>query len=108
MKFNLIEKLAVIKAVDEVFRIDNKVTTEEIKYMDKLAKVMGFDDELLQAARDCEPAEAIAVLKTMPDPQKQTLARLLNEAANADGKVDEVEIQFIYRLFTAAGIDIRI
>jgi uncharacterized membrane protein YebE (DUF533 family) len=44
----------------------------------------------------------------MPNPQKQLLARILNKAANADGVVDEQEIRFVFRIFTAAGIELDI
>lgn len=102
------EKLAVVKAVDEVIQIDETVKKGEVKFMDRLAEKLGFDAGLLAEARGVEAAEALAVLRSMPDAQKQTLARLLNEAANADGVVDEREIQFIYRVFSAAGIEIDI
>lgn len=108
MEFNLMEKLAVIKAVDEVIQIDETVKKGEVNYMDRLAERLGFDADLLAEARNVEAAEALAVLQAMPDTQKQTLARLLNEAANADGVVDEREIRFIYRVFSAAGIEIDI
>jgi uncharacterized tellurite resistance protein B-like protein len=108
MEFNLMEKLAVIKAVDEVIQIDETIKKGEAKFMDRLAEALGFDSELLAEAREVEAAEALAVLRAMPQAQKQTLARLLNEAANADGEVDEREIRFIYRVFSAAGIEVDI
>ena len=108
MVFNLMEKLAVIKAVDEVIQIDEEVKKGEIKFMERLSETLVFDSDLLAEARRVEAAEALAVLRAMPDPQKQALARLLNEAANADGEVDEREIRFIYRVFAAAGMDVDI
>ena len=108
MVFNLMEKLAVIKAVDEVIQIDEEVKKGEVKFMERLSETLVFDSDLLAEARRVEAAEALAVLRAMPDPQKQALARLLNEAANADGEVDEREIRFIYRVFAAAGIDVDI
>ncbi|HSR59711.1 MAG TPA: TerB family tellurite resistance protein [Robiginitalea sp.] len=108
MEFNLMEKLAVVKAVDEVIRIDDQVKKGEEKFMDRLSENLGFDSELLAEARRVEAAEALAVLRAMPEAHKQALARLLNEAANADGEVDELEIRFIYRVFTAVGIEVDI
>ena len=102
------EKLAVIKAVDEVIQMDEVVKQGEVRFMDNLARNLEFDPRLVVEARRTEPAEALAVLKAMPEPQKQALARLLNEAANSDGEVDEKEIQFIYRVFAAAGIELDI
>lgn len=102
------EKLAVLKAIDEVIQMDNEIRRGEVRFMDHLAEALDFAPELVLEARKAEPAEALGVLKAMPEAQKQTLARLMNEAANADGDVDEKEIQFIYRVFAAAGIDLNI
>ncbi|MDG1571165.1 TerB family tellurite resistance protein [Robiginitalea sp. M366] len=108
MQFNLLEKLAVLKAIDEVIQMDNQIKRGEVRFMDRLADALDFKPELILEARKAEPGEALGVLRAMPDAQKQALARLMNEAANADGDVDEKEIQFIYRVFSAAGIDVDI
>jgi uncharacterized tellurite resistance protein B-like protein len=42
----------------------------------------------------------------MPEPKKHALARLLNEAANADGKVAEQEIKLIYRILSDIGVEL--
>ena len=108
MDFNLIEKLAILKAIDEVIQMDEVIRKGEVRFMDQLARNLDFKPGFVAEARKVEPAEALAVLKAMPEQQKQTLARLLNEAANADGDVDEREIRFIYRVFAAAGIEVDI
>jgi uncharacterized tellurite resistance protein B-like protein len=104
MELNIIEKLAVIKAVDEVIRMDDMLDVGELDYLTQLAEAMNFDAELLLQAREVEAVEAIAVIRVMPESKKAFLLRIMTEAANADGEVDEAEIQFIYRLLAAAGI----
>lgn len=104
MEFNAIEKLAVIKAVDEVIRMDDMIDVGELDYLSQLATVMDFDADLLLQAREVDAAQAIAVIKVMPESKKAFLFRTMTEAANADGEVDEAEIQFIYRVLNAAGI----
>ena len=37
MEFNLLEKLAVLKAIDEVIQMDNTVKRGEVRFMDRLA-----------------------------------------------------------------------
>ncbi|MDX1331704.1 MAG: TerB family tellurite resistance protein [Robiginitalea sp.] len=105
MKFNLVEKLALLKAIDEVIQMDEEIKPGELNYMEQLAEVMDFTADHIMEARDVEPAEAIAVLGAMPVEKQQSLIRLMTEAANADGEVDVKEIQFIYRVFSAAGIE---
>ena len=108
MKFNLLEKLAVMKALDELIQMDEKIQPGEIDYMEQLADAMDIDISMIMEARDSEAAEAIAVLKVMPSDKQQTLIRLMTEAANSDGEVDEKEIRFIYRLFLPAGMGPKI
>ena len=102
---NLVEKLAIIKVVDEVIRVDSKIRPEELTYMEQMADVLEFNSGHILEAREVEPAEALAILKAMPGEKQQFLVRLMTEAANADGEVDEKEIRFIYRVFSAAGIE---
>ena len=104
MDLNIIEKLAVIKAVDEVIRMDDMLDVGELDYLSQLAETLNFDAELLLQAREVDAAEAIAVIKVMPESKKAFLMRSMTEAANADGVVDEAEIQFIYRVLAAAGV----
>lgn len=104
MEFNAIEKLAILKAVDEVIRMDDMIDTGELDYMSKLAGALDFDVEQILQAREVDAVEAIAVIKVMPEVKKTFLMHSMTEAANADGEVDEAEIQFIYRIFAAAGI----
>lgn len=108
MEFNLMEKLAIFKSVDEIIQLDEEIRPGEVRFMDDLCESLGFEKALLKEARRVDAAEALAVLKAMPDPQKQALARILNKAANADGVVDEQEIRFIFRIFSAAGIELEI
>lgn len=108
MDFNLMEKLAIFKSVDEVIQLDEEISPGEVRFMDDLCASLDFEKAMIKDARRVDAAEALAVLKAMPNPQKQALARILNKAANADGVVDEQEIQFIFRVFSAAGIDLDI
>ena len=104
MEFNMMEKLAVIKAVDEVIRMDDTIDAGERDYMNQLAATMDFDSGHILQAREVDAVEAIAVLKVMPEAKKEFLMRSMTRAANSDGEVDEEEIHFIYRIFSAAGI----
>jgi uncharacterized tellurite resistance protein B-like protein len=105
MEYNLAEKLGILKAIDEVIRADDRIYEGEAIFVSQLANVMHFDADLFKEAREIESEEAMAILKAMPDAKKQALARMLNEAANADGRVGEDELRAIYRIFTRIGID---
>ena len=105
MEYNLAEKLGILKAIDQVIRADDRIYEGEAIFISQLSNVMHFDADLFKKAREIEPEEAMAILTAMPENKKKDLARMLNEAANADGRVGEDELRAIYRIFTRIGIN---
>lgn len=105
MEFNHAEKLGVLKAIDEVLRVDDRIYEGESFFISQLSRVVGFDRELLEKARSTSLKDAMAVLRDMPESKKETLAMMLNQAANADGRVQEAELRKIHDIFSQAGMD---
>lgn len=105
MEFNQSEKLGVLKAIDQVLRVDDRIYEGESFFISQLSKVVDFDRELFEKARELKLEEAIDVLKGMPDHKKEALAVMLNQAANADGKVQDEELRTIHDIFSRAGVD---
>ena len=95
----------MLKAIDQVIRVDDRIYEGESFFVAQLSKVIGFDRQLFDMAREMDMADALAILREMPDRKKETLARMLSEAAAADGKVDERELKTIYQIFRDAGVD---
>ena len=71
------EKLAVFKSVDEIIQLDEEIRPGEVRFMEELCESLRFEKAMLREARRVDAAQALAVLKTMPDPQKQALAKIL-------------------------------
>lgn len=106
MKFNLAEKLAIVKAIDEVILADGNIDEGEMVYLSQLMVVLEFDVNFVQEARQLNVAKAILIMRGMTDVKKHSLAIMLNEMAKADGQVDKNEMEVIISIFLAAGIDI--
>ena len=106
MDFNLAEKLAIVKAVDEVILVDGKVRKEEIDFLAQLMTILKFDRNLVEEAREITAKECMMILKGMSDKKKNALAVLLNEMANADGEFSKDEFRLIFNILLEAGIDI--
>ena len=106
MEYNLAEKLGILKAIDQVIRADDRIYEGEAIFISQLSQVLKFDADLFKKAREIEPEEAMAILTAMPENKKEALARMLNEAANADGRVGEDELRAIYRIFNRIGINV--
>lgn len=104
MEFNLAEKLAIIKAMDEVILVDGTVYTNELNVLNQLMQMLKFDKNLLEEARDVDAKEALLILGAMTENKKKALALSLEEVANADGKVDDKEISLILNIFKSVGI----
>jgi uncharacterized tellurite resistance protein B-like protein len=107
MDFSLAEKLAVVKAIDEVIKVDGQVKTEEINFLSQLMNVLEFDKALVEEARLITAEDCLHVLKGMTDKKKNALAVLLNEMANADGVFKEDEYRLIFNLLLEVGINLQ-
>ena len=105
MEFNQLEKLGVLKAIDQVLRVDDRIYEGESFFISQLSRVVDFDRDLFEKARNMKLEDAIDVLREMPDYKKEALAVMLNQAANADGKVQEDELRTIHDIFSRAGVD---
>lgn len=101
MQFNLAEKLAIVKAIDEVILADGHVKMGEIRIMNKLSSILDFNMDLIQDAREIDARECMSILRSMPGNKRHALTVLLSEAANADGNVDERELSLIMGILEA-------
>ena len=107
MKFNLAEKLAIVKAIDEVILVDGKVSKSEIDFLTQLMDILKFDRVLIEEARKITAKESMEVLKAMPENKKHALGVMLSEMANADGEFSEDEYRLVFNILLEAGIDIE-
>ncbi len=107
MVFNLAEQLAIIKAVDEVIMADGHVNYGEMSLLNLIVDILKCDRSLIKEARNTDAKEGLAILAEMPANKKKALAIMLEEMANADGKVHEKEIDLILKIFSATGIHIE-
>lgn len=104
MEFNLAEKLAMIKAIDEVILADGQVRSGEITTLKQLMAILKFDKDLILEARKITADEALSILSVMTASKKKALEVILGEIANADGMVDDHEISLILKIFKTVGI----
>ena len=104
MDFNLAEKLAIVKAVDEVILVDGRVRQEEVEFLSQLMTILQFDRSLVEEAREITAKECMMILKGMTEKKKKALAVLLNEMANADGEFNKDEYRLIFNILLEAGI----
>ena len=106
MEFNLAEKLAIVKTIDEVILADGHIAKGEITYLKQLMKVLEIDMSFVQEARKFNTIQARAILRKMSSPKKRLLSIMLREMANADDNIDRQEMKLIISIFSNSGVGI--
>lgn len=104
MEFNLAEKIAIVKAIDEVILADGHATASELVFLSQLMNILKFDSDLIEEARKTTGNQGLSIIKAMPENKKNTFIVLLQEMAKADGKVDDLEIDLIQRIISYIGV----
>lgn len=106
MEFSLAEKLAVIRAIEDVIVADRRVDGREVSFMKQLSYFLNFDMSLIGEARKLNRQEGMLILSGMAANKKQSLGLILKEMAGADGRVNDDELTVIYGIFADAGIKV--
>jgi len=107
MKYNLAEKLAIIKAMEEVILADGQIENSELDFMSELMQILRFDKSLIKESRDITEKEYKSILKGMPQNKKHALAVLLNETGSSDGNLSKKERKLIGKILKKAGLKIN-
>ena len=104
MEFNLMEKLALVQAINSVILADGTVHNGEINALTQLMHRIDFDSNFMVQARNIDAEQGVSILNGMPDEKKKALAAILEEVAIADGFVNEKETALMLSIFSAMGI----
>ena len=104
MNFTILEKMAVLKAVDEVLLADGNIDVGEILYLKQILDTFGVGMEFLQEARSLSSSHGSKILKEMDGIKKMALYKIMREMADADGEMDVEELEVIFAVLEAAGI----
>ena len=100
------EKYAIAKALVEVANADGEVSEGEALYMGQLMNVLGLTMEEVKESYSLPITECQKILSPMSGEKKVYLTVMLKEMADADGFIDENELNVIRGVFLAAGIKI--
>ncbi|MGX9987535.1 TerB family tellurite resistance protein [Soonwooa purpurea] len=104
MNFTLLEKMAVLKAVDEVLMADGHIDIGEIAYLKQILDLFHVEMEFVNEARNLSSSHAGEILRNMDDIKKFALYKIMKEMATADGDFDPQELEVIFSILHIAGI----
>lgn len=102
--FSLVEKFAIVQAVDSVIIADGTIHKGEINALGQLMRRIDFDTNFILQARNMSQEQGLSVLRDMPYKKKKALATILEEIAISDGLVHEKESALMSTIFSFIGI----
>ena len=102
--FNLVEKLAIVQAVDAVILADGTIHSKEITALCRLMEYLDIDSNFILQARNVPPEQVELILQGMPLKKKEALGQILEEMAISDGFIHEKESLLMDEIFSSIGI----
>ncbi|TMM58484.1 TerB family tellurite resistance protein [Maribacter algarum] len=104
LKFNIPEKLALVKMIYSVIIADRVVHKKEIQRMTDLTQRLNFDTSFIEQAQTLNTDESLAILDDMQKQKKQAVGQILHEVAKTDGFMHDNEMSFLLNIFGTIGI----
>lgn len=104
MNFNLAEKLAIVKVIDEIILSDGEIDQREVNYLQQLMMQLDFDMEFVNEARKLNATEALVIISNLTTLKKQALKVMMHEMAMADGEFHNDEAELILTVLATTGM----
>jgi|GEM_PF-920641 len=103
--FSLVEKFAIVQAVDSVIVADGTIHKGEINALSQLMRRIDFETNFILQARNMSHDQGRLILREMSFEKKETLVNILQEIAVSDGFVHEKESDLMATIFSYIGVD---
>lgn len=107
MKFEISEKLAIVRVIDSLIYADGIVHEGEINAFSKLMELLDFDANFLIQARNLDTIQSMAILKNFSQKKKCLLENLMDEVAKSDGFVHQKEIEMMENVLSVIKLDLK-
>ncbi|MRI00769.1 hypothetical protein GH721_09550 [Kriegella sp. EG-1] len=102
--FSLVEKFAIVQAVDAVIVADGKIHKGEINALSQLMRRIDFETNFILQARNMSLDQGRAILSEMSYQKKKAIVNILEEIAMSDGFIHEKESTLITSIINHIGI----
>lgn len=107
MKFEISEKLAIVRVIDSLIHADGIVHQGEINAFGKLMEFLDFDTNFLIQARNLDIDQSIQLIKEFSIEKKELLENLMDDVSKADGFVHEKEIEMIDSVLSSIRLKLK-
>jgi uncharacterized tellurite resistance protein B-like protein len=105
MKYTLLEKLAIVKVLDEMILADKIEDPKEREYLNNVATELQITPEFTIESRQLRNAECLDILRRMEPEKKDKFTQMLREITEADGHADPAEVNMMIGIFESLGLN---
>jgi|GEM_PF-2792806 len=105
--FTTDEKIAISNIIILLITIDNDVADEEVSFLTQLRIALDLNDDIIEKAKQQEYLDALQIINKMGEQQKDMLAAIMVEMANADGEVSAEEFTLVLFVARICGLPIQ-
>lgn len=107
MNYSLLEKLAIVKALDEMILADEVDDPKERAYLSDTAEKLEINAEFIAESRYLKNTECFDILRRMTPDKKTEFEAMLRGMAEADGKVESSEVNMLISILDQIGMNDR-
>ena len=97
---------ALVSLIIEMINCDRNITLEELHTSNVINAELGITDDIFRVGLALDARYALQIVKEMTDEQKLYTGLLLTRIIDADGKVEDDEIQLLNHICKETGIDV--
>lgn len=105
MKYTLLEKLAIVKVLDEMILADKIEDPKEREYLNNVATELQITPEFTIESRQLRNTECLDILRRMEPEKKDQFTQMLREITEADGHTDPSEVNMMIGIFESLGLN---
>ena len=98
MKFTEVEKISMLKAMDELIRADDDIHEKEAEFLEAIVEEFEWDSGFLEKLENFKKDDALKSVKELSPEKLNYFRTLLNELAISDRIINEKEVKFIERV----------
>jgi uncharacterized tellurite resistance protein B-like protein len=98
------QREAIVSLVIEMINIDSNVAYEELDVSNKINELLGVSEEEFVVGKGLDLIRALYIVSHMTKEQKIQVGKILTKIIDADGVVDQHELDLLYYICDMTGI----
>lgn len=105
MEYTSIERISIANILIHMMNADNDIDIREVLYFNQIQNTIGITNDEYQKGKEQNLLISLLCVQSMSNQKKLALGLMLTEMINADGKVDNKELEVFSIVCKATGLD---